>query len=447
MPKMIEAENLFNHLLPALHEVCARLAGAVSQPADFADFDVHVRREMLHLGEVVAGAMLAQGLPSLRGRERAPACATCKKTMTFKQMRPMELRTCLTGVPQTVQSPYWQCRDCHRGEMGLRLLMNLQRDGMTQELRELAAIAGANAPFGEASEKLLGRMAGLTMSADKVHGICQETGNELMPKMESGQLGKARQLRKDEVLYVLGDGGMLQHDGGWKEAKLFIVFPSTSRAEVSRDRRQLTERQVIATMKSADKCGPMLWEAVRKWLPKDQHGNEIIKGNVVFLSDGSEWLNGLCEEWLPGARKILDWYHVSEHVAETAGVLFAMETDDSEAFEWREHKMELLRNGAVSEALGELLIETNRPGVGAEGKDKLRNLHGYLAKRRAQIDYPAARSRGLDIGSGVIESGVGHVMQQRMKRSGIRWSHAGSPPMLALRAAWRCEPAVALRAA
>ncbi len=447
MSKMIEAENLFNHLLPALREVCARLADVVRQPTDFADFDAHVRREMLRLGEHAAGAMLAQGLPSLRARERAPACMTCKTTMTFKQIRPMELRTCLTGAPQTVQSPYWQCRDCHRGEMGLRLVMNLQRDGMTQELREMAAIAGANAPFGEASEKLLGRMAGLSMSADKVHGICQETGNALMPKMEAGQLGESRQLRSNEVLYVLGDGGMLQHDGGWKEAKLFIVFPSMARAEVSLDRRQLTERQVIATMKSADKCGPMLWEAVRKWLPKDKCGNEIIKGNVVFLSDGSEWLNGLCEEWLPGARKILDWYHVSEHVAETARVLFATETDDGEAFDWREHKMELLRTGAVTEALGELLIETNRPGVGVEGKEKLRGLHGYLVKRRAQIDYPAARSRGLDIGSGVIESGVGHVMQQRMKRSGIRWSHAGSPPMLALRAAWRCEPGIALRAA
>ncbi len=447
MPKMIEAENLFNHLQPALREVCARLAAVVLQPADFADFDAQVRREMLHLGEAVAGAMVAQGLPSLRMRERAPACTTCKKTMAFKQMRPMELRTCLTGVPQTVQSPYWQCRDCHRGEIGLRLVMNLQRDGMTQELRELAAIAGANSPFEEASDKLLRRMAGLSMSADKVHGICQETGNALMPAMETGQLGETRKLRPKEVLYVLGDGGMLQHDGGWKEAKLFIVFPSMARADVSKDRRQLGERQVIATMKGAEHCGPMVWEAVRKWLPKDREGNEIIKGNVVFLSDGSEWLNGLCEEWLPGARKILDWYHVSEHVAETARVLFAAETDDGEAFDWREHKMELLRTGAVSEALGELLIETNRPGVGAEGKEKLRNLHGYLVKRRAQIDYPAARSRGLDIGSGVIESGVGHVMQQRMKRSGIRWSHAGSPPMLALRAAWRCEPGIALRAA
>ena len=370
----------------------------------------------------------------MRARELAPACTTCKKTMAFKQMRPMELRTCLTGVPQTVQSPYWQCRDCHRGAMGLRLAMDPQRDGITQELRELAAIAGVNSPFEEASDKLLRRMAGLSMRADKVYGICQEIGNALMPKMETGQLGETRKLRPNEVLYVLGDGGMLQHDGGWKEAKLFIVLPSMARSEVSRDRRQLTERQIIATMKSADKCGPMLWEAVRKWLPKDEDGNAIINGNVAFLSDGSEWLNGLCEEWLPGARKILDWYHASEHVAETARVLFADETDDQKAFEWREHKMELLRSGAVSEALGELLIETSLPGLGAESKEQLPVLRGYLVKRRVQTEHPAARSRGLDIGSGVIESGVGHVMQQRMKRSGIRRSHAGSPPMLALRA-------------
>lgn len=318
---------------------------------------------------------------------------------------------------------------------------------MTKELKEMAAIAGANSPFAEASEKLLARMAGIHMSADKVHGICMDTGAALLPVMEAGNLGEARQLAEDEILYVLGDGGMLLHDEGWKEAKLFIMFPSTARASISVDRRQLVERQVIATMKSAEQCGPMLWEAVRRWLPKGRDGHEIIRGRVVFLSDGSEWLTNLCEHWLPGARKILDWYHVSEHIAEVARALFPNDSDTDEATEWRSDKMALLHNGAVNEALGELLIETKRPGVTADAKEKLLELHNYLFKRRAHLDYPAARSIGLDVGSGVIESGVGHVMQQRMKRSGIRWSERGSPPMLALRAAWRCVPEVPLRAA
>lgn len=106
-------------------------------------------------------------------------------------------------------------------------------------------------------------------------------------------------------------------------------------------------------------------------------------GCCSTTSGGSGWLSGWCEEWLPGASKILNWHHVSEHVAKTAHTLFATETDDAEAFDWREHKMELLRTGAVSEALGKLLTETNRPDVGADGNENPLGLHTDLVRPRA----------------------------------------------------------------
>lgn len=44
------------------------------------------------------------------------------------------------------------------------------------------------------------------------------------------------------------------------------------------------------------------------------------------------------------------------------------------------------------------------------------------------------RACGLPIGSGAVESSARHVVQQRMKRAGQRWSEPGAAAMVALRA-------------
>ncbi len=55
----------------------------------------------------------------------------------------MELRICLLSTPQTVQSTQRQCRNCHRGELGLRQTVDLQHSEITRESPE---VAGANPP-------------------------------------------------------------------------------------------------------------------------------------------------------------------------------------------------------------------------------------------------------------------------------------------------------------
>jgi hypothetical protein len=51
--------------------------------------------------------------------------------------------------------------------------------------------------------------------------------------------------------------------------------------------------------------------------------------------------------------------------------------------------------------------------------------------------YRTFREAGYQIGSGAAESAIGHVIQQRMKRAGIRWGASGADAMLALRSVYR----------
>jgi hypothetical protein len=43
---------------------------------------------------------------------------------------------------------------------------------------------------------------------------------------------------------------------------------------------------------------------------------------VIFISDGGSWCNTVAEMYFRDATRILDWYHLSEHIWETARLLY-----------------------------------------------------------------------------------------------------------------------------
>ena len=65
------------------------------------------------------------------------------------------------------------------------------------------------------------------------------------------------------------------------------------------------------------------------------------------------------------------------------------------------------------------------------------DLQRYLSTNRQRMRYRTFREAGYQIGSGATESAVGHVIQHRMKRAGMRWGGPGADAMLALRSVYR----------
>ena len=63
----------------------------------------------------------------------------------------------------------------------------------------------------------------------------------------------------------------------------------------------------------------------------------------------------------------------------------------------------------------------------------VRATYHYLHKRQKNLDYAGARAAGLPIGSGEIESGHRHVIQQRLKIAGAWWTLPNAEVMLRLR--------------
>lgn len=439
MARIFELDVLSKVLMEAGAGSLLPVLAAATDGRQLRRLDAEVRDAVHRIGERVLAAAYEQVGGWLRSESRRsrqeslPTCG-CGRRMRFKQMRPCSVRTALTGLPMDVRSPYYVCDHCRTGALGLRRELDLDDDGFTPELRDLAVRAGVLEPFESAATDVLARFACVSVSSSKVHSLCQDAGETACELMDAGELGEVTPMEPGEKVYVQIDGGMLHIDKDWHEAKLGVVFPQSAVAEVSEDRRELTERQVVVTLRDREELGERLYGAVARYLPKDANGAPIILGNVHVIGDGAEWITNLVDDALPGASFILDWFHVDEHIAEAARVLYEEEPVRKG---WRTRQRNLLLAGKVDAMIGGLARQMMRYPAGSRRHEALVDLHRYLNARREQLWYRRAAAEGLYIGSGVIESANSHVLQHRMKRVGMRWRSSGARAMSALRCAYR----------
>ena len=74
-------------------------------------------------------------------------------------------------------------------------------------------------------------------------------------------------------------------------------------------------------------------------------------------------------------------------------------------------------------------------GATEEARKVLATERGYFRSNTERMRYPTYREQGLPIGSGAVESAAKLLVQQRMKRAGMRWSELGARAILHLRCA------------
>lgn len=155
---------------------------------------------------------------------------------------------------------------------------------------------------------------------------------------------------------------------------------------------------------------------------------------VIFLSDGAPQYADLCEQYLPQATHVIDYYHVLEYIWTAAGAVRS--GDDLEHEAWIRLLKQLLCEGQPNLVLLMLrtaLSEIPKRGPGNKGRRKaLLSAIGYIEKRSEMMPYDALLAEGLEIGSGAIESAVRQVVQMRFDGPGMRWGDKRPNKMLDL---------------
>jgi hypothetical protein len=172
---------------------------------------------------------------------------------------------------------------------------------------------------------------------------------------------------------------------------------------------------------------------------------------VVFVTDGMPWIRDHVVPVLPaGTLLVLDFFHAAEHLAKHARERFGAKSKVGRAWyskaraallgkrEYR-RKPQKMRKGhkkgvrptrrrrtihpsenrfGAGEALARNLIAEGCIGKGEKSHD---DILGYVAENADRMDYPSYRARGIQIGSGAMESLHRTASQMRLKLAGARW--------------------------
>jgi hypothetical protein len=145
------------------------------------------------------------------------------------------------------------------------------------------------------------------------------------------------------------------------------------------------------------------------------------------ISDGAEWCQDFTNAYRSDAVRILDFYHVKEHLREL------LEALERAGVPLPAHTLDRYLHVLKHRGPRSLFRLADRIGPELAQKNAIRKHLDYLRKREALMQYPRYQREGLPIGSGAVESANASVVQARMKGSGMHWERKNVNPMLALR--------------
>jgi len=160
-----------------------------------------------------------------------------------------------------------------------------------------------------------------------------------------------------------------------------------------------------------------------------RHEGMTEQTHIHGVADGATWIAEQFERQF-GTRHsfLLDFYHACQYLsAASAKVSQNKEMQTC----WYQKQKKALLAGEVKEVLAEL--EKHIDLSGDQENDSVSICLRYLGKRCEQLDYPSAKAAKLPIGSGEVESGHRHILQQRLKIPGAWWKIETADEMAHLR--------------
>lgn len=369
-----------------------------------------------------------------------PRCPRCRQPAAVHEWRPRTVQT-RAGTLQ-FERPWALCGPCGQGFSPTDTALGLAaQQRLSPGLRQLLSALGAETSF-RAAARLLTQTTGLAVSPETVRTVT-ETAGQAAVAQQAGQATHVAQTAAaprpyapaPAQLVVEADGVMVRFQDGWHEVKVGVVGGWDTTAARQGQEPHLQTPSYVA-LRGVPAVFGAQWgaEAARRgaldvvgWSGR---GNSVAQlRSVVVLGDGAAWLWEQAAAQFGDRTEIVDFYHACEHLTTVAGVLHGV--GSAAAGAWAAARREELRTQGVPAILPHLAPPA---GSDAETAAKLRTERGYFNGNAARMQYPTFHAAGLPIGSGAVESSARHVIQQRLKRAGARWSDAGGQAMAALRA-------------
>ena len=163
----------------------------------------------------------------------------------------------------------------------------------------------------------------------------------------------------------------------------------------------------------------------------EQHADQLALAEaptLVSITDGAPWIRNRILEHLPYIdAMLLDFYHLSEHIWDTAKCCLG---ESDEARQWAEDQLHAIKHVGPASVLT-AIAALSKKVRSARKKKHLRLLHNYLTERWEMLDYRQALARGWDIGSGPTEA-MCKNLTLRLKRTGMKWDPSNAASVMNL---------------
>ncbi|MGH3283288.1 MAG: ISKra4 family transposase [Streptosporangiaceae bacterium] len=417
-----------------------RLAGEAARVLGCSDAGLEAAERVIRAGLLrLGGAMPGEVLSAGRGHRgpRVP-CGNGHEAV-FTGYRDKVFDTSLGLV--TVTRAWYHCAECGHGLAPRDAEPGVAGASMSPGLAVMNDLAAAAGPFAGAA-RLLEDLAGVGLTVKRAERAAEASGTAVAAAgRERARLIAARKLVPlppsplPDKLYAVIDGTGVPmtaretagrqgkgEDGRarTREVKLAVFFTQDKLDKNGYPVRDRDSASVIATFDPAAAfAGLVKAEGIRR-------GADHVR-QFTIIGDGAAWIWGIATDKFPEATQIVDLYHAREHLHDLTRSLEFMLLDRRD--EWLAARLEDLDYGDIEG------IETAARKYPLEGikKDEVEREPGYFLNNAPRMRYHWFRSRGLFVGSGVVEASCKTVIGQRLKQAGMHWTANGADAIIALR--------------
>lgn len=300
----------------------------------------------------------------------------------------------------------------------------------------LLCTLGVIEDFKQAADDLL-TVAGIRVSAERLRQIVEAEGRRIMEARQTGVLGPGWSANQVDQVYVGVDGVMVrgvteteknkrrrQHEVRRKareQAGIANTKPLPSPSSGTTD--NFKEMKIglfydqskahvftFATQENHAGFGRLL----------EKHASRLAlekSPTLVSITDGARWIRNRILEHLPYIdAMLLDFYHLSEHIWDTAKCCLG---DSDKARQWAKDQLHEIKHVGPAGVLA-AIATLDKKVRSIRKKKSLQLLRNYFRERLEMVDYRRALACGWDIGSGPTEA-MCKNLTLRLKRTGMKW--------------------------
>jgi hypothetical protein len=385
------------------------------------------------------GGRMLEALINADGGDYRGRAIPCGKghQYEFVEYRDKNLLTVLGLV--AVKRAYYSDKECGTGYCPKDRAMDIEGTSYSSGVRRMMSRVGAYRSFGLGHEDLY-ELAGIRVSAKEVERVSEKVGRQVEAfharEAEAALSDKIVPIKPIPRMYMCMDGTGVPvvksetegrrgkgEDGQAKtrEGKLGCVFTQAGVDKEGRPVRDEESTSYTGAIEPAEAFGQRIYqEAKRRGLDR--------AAEVCVLGDGALWIWNIADEQFYGATQIVDLYHAREHYWNVAKACFGQNKEKLD--HWTEKRRSELDEGRVEDVVDAIKLLTSLPGC---DKEVCEREIGYFKKNTKRMRYADFRSRGLFVGSGVVEAGCRTIIGQRLKQSGMHWTVKGANSIIALR--------------